>query len=168
MFIRTKKISGKQYAYLVENKWKDGRTVQVPVKYLGRVFSFPVVEKFDFMEFTKLDLESAAPKQILKELVAFELFIRGFSSKDGVWSLDGISVDLDSFNFTCKKRPIALAFYDGFLCKDTIKRIFDFNFSGEEKDKYDFAKLFVEAGLHVNKQAFSVLYFKLSGHDEKI
>ena len=35
-YIRTKTIYGKQYRYLVERKWVDGKVVQKVLKYLGR------------------------------------------------------------------------------------------------------------------------------------
>lgn len=161
MFVRTKKINDKLYAYLVKNSWVSGRTVQSSKKYLGKVVSFPVVEDFDFMEFCRFDIESASPREILKELVAFELFIRGFSSKKNIWSLEGVSVNVNGFDFSYKNKPVALAFYDGFLCKDTVKRILNFKSVDEEKDKYSLAKLFVEAGININPNAFAALYFKM-------
>jgi len=35
MFIRVKKIKGKEYYYLVKNTRKDGKVCQKVVKYLG-------------------------------------------------------------------------------------------------------------------------------------
>jgi len=35
-FIRTKKIHGKQYNYIVENKRVNGKVVQKVLNYLGR------------------------------------------------------------------------------------------------------------------------------------
>jgi hypothetical protein len=34
-YIRTKTIYGRQYRYLVEGKWVDGKVVQKVLKYLG-------------------------------------------------------------------------------------------------------------------------------------
>lgn len=162
MFVRTKQINKNTYAYLVENKWVEGRTVQSSKKYLGRVFSFPVVEDFDFMDFIEFNLESAPPRDVLKEVVAFELFIRGFSSKKNIWSLESVSVNISSFDFSYRNKPIALASGDGFLCKDTIMRILKFKSVDREKDKYALAKLFVEAGIRVHPEAFAALYLRLS------
>ncbi len=53
MFIRKKKIKGKEYAYLVENKYINGRVKQKVKRYLGKVFrfdrsgDFPITTVFD-------------------------------------------------------------------------------------------------------------------------
>ncbi len=59
-FIRTKKIDGKEYAYLVENKWYKRKVKgrgkgprQKVTKYLGRVHSFDKVNDVDFYNFKK-------------------------------------------------------------------------------------------------------------------
>jgi hypothetical protein len=40
-FVRTKKIAGHKYRYLVESEWKDGKCHQKVIKYLGRVVDKP-------------------------------------------------------------------------------------------------------------------------------
>ena len=57
-FIRTKKIKGAEYAYIVENKWRKRRknkVKQIMSKYLGRVFRFDRVSVLDFFEFYKIE-----------------------------------------------------------------------------------------------------------------
>ena len=36
VFIRTKKIKGQKYYYLVENRREDGRVVQKVLRYIGK------------------------------------------------------------------------------------------------------------------------------------
>ena len=62
-FIRTKKIDGKEYAYLVENKWYKhsfkgkGRGPRQKVsKYLGRVYNFNKTENIDINNILMIDI----------------------------------------------------------------------------------------------------------------
>ena len=62
VFIRLKNINGKQYAYLVENKWykrkfksKSKGPRQKVSKYLGRVYNFEKVIDKDFLGFKEID-----------------------------------------------------------------------------------------------------------------
>ena len=61
-FIRVKKISGKEYAYLVENKWykrgfkgKGSGSRQKVSRYLGRVYYFNKAEGWDFLTFKSIN-----------------------------------------------------------------------------------------------------------------
>ncbi|MBW2966023.1 hypothetical protein KY342_02890, partial [Candidatus Woesearchaeota archaeon] len=57
-FIRTKKIKGAEYAYIVENRWRKRRKNKVKQKtnkYLGRVYRFNRVGVMDFFEFYKIE-----------------------------------------------------------------------------------------------------------------
>jgi len=47
-FIRTKRIKGHKYAYLVRNYWTKKGSRQKSKKYLGRVVEFPKVKDIDF------------------------------------------------------------------------------------------------------------------------
>ena len=59
-FIRVKKINGKEYAYLVENKRykrkfksKNKGSRQKVSKYLGKIYFFNIENNIDFVDFTK-------------------------------------------------------------------------------------------------------------------
>ena len=87
-FIRVKKIGGKEYAYLVENKWykrgfkgKGRGSRQKVSKYLGRVYYFDKADGWDFLTFKSINnLEqylkdnSNNKNQIFRDLVEWELF----------------------------------------------------------------------------------------------
>ena len=53
MFLRKKSISGKEYWYLVKNKWVNGKSKQKVIMYLGRRGSFDMEKVVKFMEDSK-------------------------------------------------------------------------------------------------------------------
>ena len=85
-FIRVKKINGKEYAYLVENKWYKrkvkgkGRGPRQKVSmYLGRVYKYNKTKNIDFFNFKNIDnleyyLKNNGRAKIIKDLVEWELF----------------------------------------------------------------------------------------------
>ena len=56
-FIRTKKIKGYEYAYIVENTWKKRgcKVKQKTKKYLGRVYRHDKINTKDFFEFYNIE-----------------------------------------------------------------------------------------------------------------
>src|SRR3989338_2867947 len=95
-FIRTKKIYGKDYAYLVENRWykrkhkgKNKGPRQRVNKYLGRVYSFNKTEYIDFYSFKKIaDLgqylkdNSNNKNQVFRDLVEWEMFRHNINNNE--------------------------------------------------------------------------------------
>src|SRR3989338_1998834 len=87
-FIRTKKIDGKEYAYLVENRWykrkhkgKNRGPRQKVSKYLGRAHRFNKEQDIDFYSFKKIDnLEQYLKNNfnnknnVFRDLIEWELF----------------------------------------------------------------------------------------------
>ena len=87
-FIRIKKINGKEYAYLVENKWykrgfksKGKGSRQTVSKYLGRVYKFDkvIVDK-DFFQYKHINdgqqyLVDNSYDKIIKDLMATAVLI---------------------------------------------------------------------------------------------
>ena len=95
-FIRTKKINGKEYAYLVSNKWykrkhkgKNKGPRQKVSKYLGRVYVFNKVNDKDFLTFKNIkDLEqylknnSNNRSSIFKDLIEWELWRHSINKEE--------------------------------------------------------------------------------------
>ena len=166
-FIRTKKIKGKRYAYIVENKWKKGKVKQRSKKYLGRVFSFERTES-DFREFISEDfakyLEARDAKSIVLDLVRWELYNHGFRDESGVLVNEECLVDVKKLRIRNKRGSIvALEFNEGLLGEYKLKRFLKFNF-GEVTEKeagYKLAKEFVENGLAVPHEVFVGVFEKL-------
>jgi len=156
-FIRTKKIAGKDYAYLVENKWykrgfkgKGRGSRQRVSKYLGRVYSFNKVNDNDFLTFKSInDLEqylknnSNNKNQIFRDLVEWELFRHGINKEE-------FTIDFSNKKIMKGNKEVSLRMNEGFLNSFTLGRLFNLK-SG---DSYYLAKCFVEAGIEIPKEVF--------------
>lgn len=182
MFIRIKKIKGNSYAYLVDCKWykrklkgknKDltrgrgaerGRGVargkgprQKVVKYLGRVFSFEIVNEVDFFTYHKIleDTEflKKAPKiKLIRLLVEWEFFRNGISKED-------FEVYYQTGKILRKGNNCCIKMNEGYLCSYTFRNLLKFKFSGDQRlDGFNYAKAFVDAGISVPKEVFVELF----------
>ena len=82
MFVRTKKIKGQRYAYLVQNKWVDGQVKQKVKKYLGKVYSPEKISETPFYEQHVNYDENENHKNMIKDIVKLELVNHGFAILD--------------------------------------------------------------------------------------
>ncbi len=169
-FIRTKKIKGAEYAYIVENKWRKRRKNKVKqktTKYLGRVYRFDRVSVVDFFEFYKIEninnyLDEKKKEDILFDLVKLELANHGFEENDGLLQKQGCYFDLNENRVrTSRSKKIAIAMNEGFLTNYAIKKILRFEAFDEEEDGYLLAKIFVEAGINIPKEVFIGFFRKI-------
>ena len=154
-FIRVKKINGKAYAYLVENKWykrgfkgKGKGPRQKVSMYLGRVHYFNKGQDIDFFSFKKIEnlgeyLKNNARGKIIRELVEWELFRHNIDKSQ-------FAIDLNNKKIMANNREISLKMNEGFLNSFTLARLFNMR----SNDGYYLAKCFVEAGIEVPKEVF--------------
>ena len=156
-FIRTKNIAGKEYAYLVENKWykrrhkgKNKGPRQKVSKYLGRVYRFNKEKDLDFFSFKNINnLEqylrnnSNNKNQIFRDLVEWELFRHGINKEE-------FTINFSNKKILNGKREVSLRINEGFLNSFTLGRLFNLK-SGES---YYLAKCFIEAGIEIPKEVF--------------
>ena len=156
-FIRTKNIAGKEYAYLVENKWykrrhkgKNKGPRQKVSKYLGRVYRFNKEKDIDFFSFKNINnLEqylknnSNNKNQIFRDLVEWELFSHGINKKE-------FTINFSNKKIIKGKKEVSLRINEGFLNSFTLNRLFGLKFG----DSYYLAKCFVEAGIEIPKEVF--------------
>jgi len=156
-FIRVKKIAGKDYAYLVENKWykrkfksKGKGSRQKVSKYLGKVYYFNKVNDDDFLTFKKVnDLEQYLKSnfnnknQIFRDLVEWELFRHNIDKTQYM-------IDLKNRKILKGKKEVSLRMNEGFLNSFTLGRLFNI----KSNDSYYLAKCFVEAGIEIPKDVF--------------
>ena len=113
-FIRTKIISGKEYAYLVENKWykrgfkgKGKGPRQRVSKYLGRVYCFNKEKDIDFYNFKKINImknEDFQDTENQRFLCDLEQYLKeNKNNKTGIfrdlveWELFRHSIDKEEF-----------------------------------------------------------------------
>ena len=167
-FIRIKIIKGKQYAYLIKNKWLKTKKMpkQKVVGYLGSIITPSIKETmadasfFDFYNIYEPEdyLSDKSRHTILKDLVKFELARHDSNSK-------AIKFDYNLFTLTSSNRDIVLKINQGFLCSHTIHALKDFDARGDEEDVgIALAKAFVNAGIAVPKDIF-IGYFYLCRKD---
>ena len=172
-FIRTKKISGNEYAYLVENKWykrrhkgKNKGPRQKVSKYLGRVYSFNKTENIDFLTFKKINdleqyLKNNNKQKIFRDLVDWELwrhsinkeeFIIEYNNKKIIKNARKPTDNSDSVSGTNSvgNKEVSLRINEGFLNSFTLARLFNLRAG----DSYFLAKCFVEAGIEIPKDVF--------------
>jgi len=154
-FIRLKKINGKEYAYLVENKWykrkfknKNKGSRQKVSKYLGKVYFFDKEKDVEFVNFKNISdleyyLKNNNKNQIVKDLVEWELFRNNIDKKEFI-------VNFNDKKIKKKNKEVSLKLNEGFLNSYTLNRLF----SLKSNDSYYLAKCFVEAGVEVPKEVF--------------
>jgi len=179
-FLRTKKINGNDYCYLVQNKHTKKGPRQKVKKYLGRAFKFEQKKELDFFEFFKVDdlkdylkkntreeqsssvsrkSSISVKKEILQDLIKLELVRHGFKEKSGF--LVNKKISFDGNKILKKEKEVLLSLNEGFLCSFTIDRIIKFKKSGDfQKDALKLAKYFVEAGINVPQEVFVGFYEK--------
>ena len=164
-FCRTKKIKGKEYAYIVENIWKHKSSRQKVKDYLGRAYRFELKNDVDFQQFVKTDdiknyIESSDNSKILNDLIGWELFKFNIDKNK-------FSINLSNKKIQKNGKNVALLINEGFLCGITLKNLLEFEISDEHTDTYKFARAFVEAGIKVPHEVFVGLFGKLYKPIEK-
>ncbi|MBI2646850.1 hypothetical protein HYW99_00045 [Candidatus Woesearchaeota archaeon] len=159
MFIRIKKIKGKEYAYEVKNEWTRKRSRQKVISYIGRVYRFNLKNDVDFLEFERIpnidDYFSQNSKaKIINDLIKWELYRFDINRKEFLIEIENMHVKKDTKN-------VALLINEGFLCNVTLKNLLEFKLKGDETDAYRFAKCFIEAGIKVPKEIFIGIFGNL-------
>jgi hypothetical protein len=95
---------------------------------------------------------------LIKKVICHELANHGFEAVGGKLHNNGCFVDLKNNKVYGKRGSVAIGMNNGFLSDYTLARLFCYN---KIKDSYSLAKIFVEAGLEVPKEAFVEIYKKI-------
>ncbi|MCB9359542.1 hypothetical protein H6503_06440 [Candidatus Woesearchaeota archaeon] len=178
VFIRKKNINGKQYAYLVKNRWTDKGSRQ-KAKYLGKIIHLDIVDdKLNFREMIQskfsMNVEEFfrghSKTEILNEMVFYELIRRGFD-----WEEIQINDERRNLlannkyyyrarNLYHKKnhREAIIEINEGFLCKLALDKFARTKIEGyDEREKgIQLAKLLLEAGLKIDRDLFVLMFEK--------
>jgi hypothetical protein len=161
VYIRTKKISNNNYAYLVEiiNTKKGPR--QKVIQYLGRVYDLEL--KKDIINQKN---NQNNKNEIILSLVLPELLARGFNHKNDKWSFQKLTFNSKELTLTKtiknkKSKEAIISLNDGYLCTFTLQRIINFKRTKDlQKDAQSLAKYFLEAGLNISQEQFISFYQK--------
>lgn len=153
MFVRAKTIKGKKYAYLVKNRWTKMGPRQKVSKYLGRVIELSLKKDIHFEEFA--DPDTYSPLELVKRIIAYELYLHGFDGTKNKWALDDITVDLANAQVKKNKKKVVLGLNNDFLCNFTLRRLLRFKTtSDKDTAARELATAFIHAGIPVDQELF--------------
>ncbi len=160
-FVRTKKIGGKPYAYLVENRWEGGRARQTVTAYLGRVHEPQKTTT------ATVDLAQQSFKGAVEALINQELASHGFERRENGFVRETIVVNPSDWSVNNKGKPTVIRMNEGFLCPHTLQQLT--NYAHDEKDGNGMmlARRLVEAGLNVPKETFVALFEKINKGEQQ-
>lgn len=167
MYIRVKKIKGKEYGYLIQSKWKkrnkNGKVGprQKVRGYLGRVYRFNVKKDIDFFEFFSIKdvdeyVKNNNKKKIIHDLIELELARHDVDKSE-------FSIDLKDNKIINNEKNVVLGINEGYLCSSTINMLFNFRNKEEEQQGFELAKRFVQAGIKIPNALFISYFEKING-----
>ncbi len=163
-FVRVKRISNGEYAYLVENSWTDRGARQKVGKYLGKVYRPERAKSEGLGAFLGIPdvgkhIRSSDFKGTAADLILRELHNHGIKEGDFAINFEDSSVK------NGKGRDAAIAMNEGFLCSHTLKRLLGYD---AEKDYsgYLLADLITAAGIAPEQDVFIELYGKFRAKHE--
>ena len=157
MFIRTKKIKGQSYAYLVQNSWTSKGARQKVAKYLGKAHKVERKHEkklSEFLSVSNLDeyVSNKAYDELIHDLIRLELHNHGteesFELKEG------------SVKSKSGKEAIILA-NQGFICSETLKALKAYR--PDSDNGYVLASLLTFAGIKADEDIFVRLFEKVKG-----
>jgi hypothetical protein len=156
-FYRIKKIKGKEYVYLVKNKWTKKGTRQSVSKYLGKLIRLQKSENASNLPFEISDIDDKDPKTIVDMIVRNELISHGFKKTKE----DLVMGETKYKNKTLiSKNKVVYHMNEGFFSDHSLKRLLNFNFMGDESSTAtEMASAFVNAGIEIPQDIF-ILFFK--------
>ena len=160
------------YAYLVENKWHKGmqQSRQKKQKYLGRVHSLQKIQSNNFSKDLNQEIKkycnSKTTKQILCDLVIFELINHNFTLKEKVLEQGNFIVDLKKSQVYEKQtqKPICLELNNNFLTNETLRPLINYNLPINKTQRqitHHLANILVSAGIQPDKEVFIELSKKV-------
>ena len=157
MFVRTKKIKGKDYAYLVENFWSEKGSRQRVKQYIGRVRKQEKTNEIEIL----LD-ETKDYKNLARDTAKHELLKHGFTEEEGFLKKEGITVDLFEGKVKDSAKNVALELNEGFLCESTLNQLLNFIPQGNNTEiGTKLANALLEAGIKLSNEDFIKLCNKV-------
>ena len=149
MFIRKKVINGKEYAYLIENKYnkKKKQSRQKSTRYLGKVINLGIADR-------------QTEASTIKEALINELTYKGFSQKGDNLTKESIIIDLKSSTVKEGSKDVCLEMNEGFLCTLTLANLLNFNSKdlNEKEIIKGIAESFISAGINLHYSSFIDIY----------
>ncbi len=168
-FVRIKRISGKEYAYLVTNSWTGRGPRQKVAKYLGRVIRPQKAKSEALGAFLGLTSEKDLREWIRKNsfgkiaaaLLRLELKNHGIEGNND----HKISAEKAEF-LDGKGKPLVFALNDGFLCSYTARKLLEYD-PATDYTGYNLADALTAAGVAADKDVFIEMFGKAQATAEK-
>lgn len=149
MFIRKKNINGKEYAYLIENRYnkRKKQSRQKSTKYLGKIINLGIA-----------DTQTMA--STMEEAIINELTSMGFSKKGGSLTKGDINIDLKTSTVKEGNKDVCLELNEGFLCTLTLTNLLRFNSNNlnEKEIIHKMAESFISSGINLHHSSFINIY----------
>ncbi|MAG15564.1 hypothetical protein CMO88_00730 [Candidatus Woesearchaeota archaeon] len=163
-FVRVKKISGSEYAYLVENSWTQRGGRQKVAKYLGKVHKPEKVKSeslANFLGITNIGkhIRDNDFKRIAADLIKLEMRNHDVKTDDFAVNFDDLSVKKSN------GKNIVIAINNGFLCSHTLKNLLEYK-PEQDYSGYLLADLITAAGIVPEQDVFVELYGKFRAKHE--
>ncbi len=157
MFIRVKNIHGRRYAYLVENRWRNGSVKQHVRRYLGPVVKLEKTDDTPFAAWKEIDLaayiSNTPQRRILRDLIRHALMQHGFTERE--------DLTLRQWGPRRNGKEVVLELSGGYYSKYTGTKLINFTPREESRPGQRLAEAFREAGVAIDKTLFILLYRKI-------
>jgi|TARA_Y100000310_G_C20641562_1_gene794233 hypothetical protein len=145
MFIRKKKINGKEYAYLIKNRYnkRKKQSRQKTTKYLGKVIKLP-------------NFDNPTQASTIRQSIINEFSQRGFKINEDKLTNKDIIIDIKNLTVTSNNKSICLELNEGFLCDHTLVNLVNFNDDNlnQKELMHNLADAFVSAGINLHHDSF--------------
>jgi len=163
-FVRVKRISGNEYAYLVENSWTEKGGRQKVAEYLGKVHKPNKVKSESLANFLKITnlgkyIRDNEFKKIAADLIKLEMHNHDVKIDDFSINFEDISVKND------RGKNVVVAMNNGFLCSYTLKRLVGYK-PDQDYSGYLLADLITAAGIVPEQDIFIEIYGKFRAKHE--
>jgi len=149
MFIRKKSINGKEYAYLVENKYnkKKKQSRQKSTTYLGKVIPLG-------------NFDRQTDASTIKDLLINELTSIGFKSEDNSLYMEKVNINLDNCSVRESNKKVCLQLNSGFLCDLTLSNLLklDIENLNQKEIIQKLAESIILSGLNLKHETFINIY----------
>lgn len=168
-FVRIKRISGKEYGYLVSNSWTGSGPRQKVSQYLGRIIRPEKAKSEDLRQFLGLTSEQQVGEWISKSSFAeiAAALIKLELKNHGIDGDNSRKTNAETAEFTDDKgRKVVFALNDGFLCSYTAKKLLGYD-AAADYSGYNLADALTAAGLAVEKDVFISLFGKMQAMPKK-
>ncbi len=162
VFVRIKRISGKEYGYLVSNSWTGSGPRQKVSGYLGKVIRPEKAKSEELRAFLGLTSEQELAgwigkgsfREIAAALIMLELKNHGISESSSH------KINTEAAEFTDDKgKKVVFAMNDGFLCNHTAKKLLEYQPEADYSG-YNLADALTAAGIAAEKEVFISLFGK--------